>query len=120
MQRPTGRTILTAHGTMVSCSLRRLQKPASDNKLNQRGPVQQAGDEGVGSGEQLARVPSNTAPAHNQHRRDGRPGTQSQGRPTSDGRRRRTQMVAASSPKACCTTVREFAKYRASCDIPFP
>jgi len=31
--------------------------------------------------------------------------------------RRRTQMVAASSPKACCTTVREFAKYRASCDI---
>jgi hypothetical protein len=45
MQRPTGRTILTAHGTMVSCSLRRLQKPASDNKLNQRGPVQQAGDE---------------------------------------------------------------------------
>jgi len=85
MQRPTGRTILTAHGTMVSCSLRRLQKPASDNRLNQRGPVQQAGDEGVGSGEQLARVPSNTAPAHNQHRRDGRPGTQSQGRPTSDG-----------------------------------
>ena len=45
MQHPTGRTILTAHGTMVSCSLRRLQKPASDNKLNQRGPVQQAGDE---------------------------------------------------------------------------
>jgi hypothetical protein len=82
---PSRRNDLTAPGTMASCSLRRLQKPASDNKPNQRGPVQQAGNEGVGSGEQLARGPSNTAPAHNQHRRDGRPGTQSLERPTSDG-----------------------------------
>jgi len=65
--------------------------PKCDRRLGKRGPLLQAGER-VGSGEELARVPSQHSTAHNPPCRE----------------------AAASSSKACCTTVREFCRYQAS------